>query len=64
MIMFCVTILHLWGRILDKHNQDACAVAYADDGYIKVKLSVALECVYSCTTDHLFHRCSRGGEER
>ena len=27
----------------DKHHQDACAVAYADDSYIKAKLSVALE---------------------
>jgi hypothetical protein len=26
-----------------QHHQDACAVAYADDGYIKAKLSVALE---------------------
>ena len=43
MIVFCLTIHHLWGRTLDKHNQDACAVAYADDGYIKAKLSVALE---------------------
>ena len=43
MITFCLTIHHLWGRTLDKHNQDACAVAYADDGYIKAKLSVALE---------------------
>jgi hypothetical protein len=43
MITFCLTIHHLWGRTLDKHNQDACAVAYADDGYIKTKLSVALE---------------------
>jgi hypothetical protein len=27
----------------DPQHQDACAVAYADDGYIKAKLSVALE---------------------
>ena len=33
----------LWGRTLAKHNQDACAVAYADDGYFKAKLFVALE---------------------
>ena len=31
------------GPTLAKHNQDACAVTYADDGYIKAKLSVALE---------------------
>ena len=43
MIVFCLTIHHLLGRTLDKPNQDACAVAYADDGYIKAKLSVALE---------------------
>jgi hypothetical protein len=42
--MFCPTVHHLWARtLLAKHNQDACAVAYADDGYIKAKLSVALE---------------------
>jgi hypothetical protein len=43
MIVFCLTIHNLWGHTLDKHNQDACAVAYADDGYINAKLSVALE---------------------
>ena len=43
MIVFCLSIHHLWGRTLAKHNQDACVVAYADDGYIKAKLSVALE---------------------
>ncbi len=35
MIVFCLTVHHLWGRTLAKHKQDACAVAYADDGYIK-----------------------------
>ena len=43
MTVFCLTIHHLWGRTLNKHHQDACAVAYADDSYIKAKLSVALE---------------------
>jgi hypothetical protein len=43
MIAFCLSIHHLWGRTLAKHYQDACAIAYADDGYIKAKLSVALE---------------------
>ena len=43
MIVFCLTIHHLWGLTLDKHNQDACAVAYSDDSYIKAKVSVALE---------------------
>jgi hypothetical protein len=43
MIVFCVTVHHLWGRTLNKHHQDVCVVAYADDRYIKAKLSVALE---------------------
>ena len=43
MIVFCLSIHHISGRTLAKHNQDACAVAYADDGYIKAKLSVALK---------------------
>jgi hypothetical protein len=44
MIVLCLSVHHLWGRTLNKHHQDACAVAYVyDDGYIKVKLSVALE---------------------
>jgi hypothetical protein len=43
MIAFCLSIHHLWGRTLAKHYQDACAVAYAHDGYIKAKLSIALE---------------------
>jgi hypothetical protein len=38
-----LSIHHIWGRTLVKHNQDACAEAYADDGYIKAKLSVAFE---------------------
>ena len=43
MIVFCLSVHHLWGRTLNKQHQDACAVAYADDGYIKANLSVALE---------------------
>jgi hypothetical protein len=43
MIVFCLSVHCLLGRILNTHHQDACAVAYADDGYIKAKLSVALE---------------------
>jgi helix-turn-helix protein len=43
MIVFCPRVHHLWGRTLNKYHQDACAVAYADDGCIKVKLSVTLE---------------------
>ena len=43
MIVFCLSVHHLWGRTLNKHHQDECAVAYTDYGYIKAKLSVALE---------------------
>jgi hypothetical protein len=38
-----LSVHHLWGRTLAKHNPDACDVAYTDDGYTKAKLSVALE---------------------
>jgi hypothetical protein len=34
MIVLCLSVHHLWGRTLNKHHQDVCAVAYADDGYI------------------------------
>ena len=43
MIVLCLTVHHLWGRTLAKHNQGACVVAYNDDDYIKTKLSVVLE---------------------
>jgi hypothetical protein len=43
MIVLFLSVHHLWGRTLNTHNQDACAVAYADDGRIKAKLSIALE---------------------
>ncbi len=42
MLVFNLTIHHLWGRVLAKFPE-ARAVAYADDGYIKGKLSVALQ---------------------
>ena len=42
MLIFNLTIHHLWGRVLAKF-QEARAIAYADDGYIKAKLSVALQ---------------------
>ena len=42
MLIFNLTIHHLWGRVLAKF-QEARAVAYADDGYIKAKLSVTLQ---------------------
>jgi hypothetical protein len=42
MLVFNLTIHHLWGRVLEKFPE-ARAVAYADDGYIKGKLSLALK---------------------
>ena len=42
MLVFNLTIHHLWGRVLEKF-QETRAVAYADDGYIKGKLSVVLQ---------------------
>ena len=42
MLIFNLTIHHLWGRVLAKF-QEARAIAYADDGYLKAKLSVALQ---------------------
>ena len=42
MLIFNLTIHHLWGRVLAKFPE-ARAIAYADDGYIKAKLSVTLQ---------------------
>jgi hypothetical protein len=42
MLIFNVTIRHLWGRVFGKFPE-ARAIVYADDGYIKGKLSVALQ---------------------
>ena len=42
MLIFNLTIHHLWGRVLAKF-QGARAIAYADGGYMKAKLSVALQ---------------------
>ena len=42
MLIFNLTIHHLWGRVLAKYPQ-ARVLAYADDGYMKTKLSVALQ---------------------
>ena len=42
MLIFCLTIHQLWGLVLAKFPE-ARAIAYADDGYIKAKLSVALQ---------------------
>jgi hypothetical protein len=41
MLIFNLTMHHLWGRVLGKF-QEARAIAYADDGYIKGRTSVAL----------------------
>ena len=40
MLIFNLTIHNLWGRVLAKF-QEARAIAYADDGYIKGRFSVA-----------------------
>ncbi len=42
MLIFNLTVHHIWGRVLAKF-QGARAVAYADDGYVKGKLSEALQ---------------------
>jgi len=42
MLIINLTVHHIWGRVLAKF-QGARAVAYADDGYIKGKLSEALQ---------------------
>jgi hypothetical protein len=42
MLIFNLTVHHMWGRVLAKF-QGGRAVAYADDGYIKGKLSVVLQ---------------------
>jgi hypothetical protein len=42
MLIFNLTIHHLWGRVLAKFQEDR-TITYADDGYIKGKLSVELQ---------------------
>ena len=42
MLIFNLTIHHLWGRVLEKF-QETRSVACVDDGYIKGKLSVSLQ---------------------
>jgi hypothetical protein len=39
MLIFNLTIHHLWVRVLAKFPE-ARAIAYPDDGYIKAKLSI------------------------
>jgi hypothetical protein len=42
MFIFNLTTHHLWGRVLSKF-QETRSITYADDGYIKAKLSVVLQ---------------------
>ena len=42
MLIFNLTIHHLWGRVLVKF-QEVRVVVYTDDGYIKDKLRVSLQ---------------------
>jgi hypothetical protein len=47
-LIFNLTIHHLWGHVLAK-NPQAWALAYADDGYIKARMSVALQVLADLT---------------
>ena len=42
MLIFNLTIHHLWGRVVPKF-QETRVVIYTDNGYIKTKLSVVLQ---------------------
>ncbi len=42
MLILNLTVHHIWGRVLPKF-QGSRTVSYADDGYIKGKLSVVLQ---------------------
>ena len=42
MLIFNLTIHHLWGRVLPKF-QEVRTIVYVDDGYMKSKLSVSLQ---------------------
>jgi hypothetical protein len=42
MLIFNLTIHHLWTRVLPKF-QETRTIEYADDGYIKSKLSITLK---------------------
>ena len=59
MLIFNLTIHHLWGRVLEKF-QEARAVAYAHDGYIKGKLSVALQVLSDLKRVLTLASCQRG----
>jgi hypothetical protein len=42
MLIFNLTIHHLWGRVLVKFPETR-TISYDDDGYIKTKLSITLQ---------------------
>ena len=42
MLIFNLTIHHLWDRVLSKFQEDR-VITYGDDGYIKAKLSIVLQ---------------------
>ena len=42
MLIFNLTTLHFWGRVLGKHPQ-VRALPYPDDDYIKTKMSATLQ---------------------
>jgi hypothetical protein len=42
MLIFNLTIHHLWDKVLVKFPE-ARAIVYVDDGYVKAKLSIALQ---------------------
>ena len=54
MLIFNLTIHHLWGRVLEKFQEDR-TVAYDDDGYIKGKLSVSLEVYIKGKLDYCWY---------
>jgi hypothetical protein len=43
-MVFCIVSLHLWGRVFGKFL-DTKGLAYADDGSIIAKLSIALKII-------------------
>ena len=46
MLVFNLTTLHLWGRVLEQFQEVG---TYVDDGYIKTKLSVVLHVLAELT---------------
>ena len=54
MIAFCMTTLHIWGRIMGQHLEER-AVAYTDDGYFVGRLSFALAILFNLPLSVLVH---------